>query len=374
MIYIVINSLGKGGAERSVLELLAELVRLRVPARVLTLYAMSGEYPIDPALAAHVTRLGARSFVLALWRLFRRLRRVPGDRVFSLMPQSNLAAIVVGRLRGLPVVTSERTTPRLFYRPLPKMYAALLPHALADRSVFISRYALDNGLPDNAFGRRIRSRAQVLHNPVSCPVPLPEALQQRRARLRRLRAQPQDAAGAADGPLTLLLASRLVAGKGILEFLESAHDTLRKRHWQLVIAGEGPLRAEIEGLSARHGLQGRIELRGFVADIHAAYAQADVVVLTSFSEGFGRVGFEAYQAGCLVLGTMQNSFAAEVIPDAPAWHVVPDNQALAAALVPSTFASAPDDGSDIAAMRAALGIEAHTARFLSLCMEGLHRD
>ncbi len=371
MISIVINSLGRGGAERSILLLVEELLRRGTQVQIVCLFALRDEYPVPEAVQGHVVRLQAASFAQALVRLHRHLRSLRPHTLFSLMPQANLAAVLVGRWLGLPVLSSERTTPTLFYAPAAKLYLALLPHAFSARAVFISHYALDHGLPAGVLGRAVRRNACVLHNPVPSPVPLALARSSRQQRLQRLRRWAAPGHLGAAIPLTLLLASRLVAGKGILEFLQAALDLLAAGNLRVRIAGTGPLQPTLQAFAADRGLGDQVQFQGFVEDIGSAYAAADVVVLSSSSEGFGRVGFEAYQAGCLVLGTERNSFGHEIVAQLPAWHVAADLAPLVPALQALARAHIPDDGADIARMQAALQIGTHADRFLTTVAQAL---
>ena len=363
MICIVLNSLGRGGAERSILLLVEELLRLGVPVQIVSLFNLHDEYPVPDALRGQVVRLSARSPLLALLRLRSHLACLRPKAVFSLMPQANLASTLIGRILGLPVLTSERTTPTLFYRSRLKLFLSLLPHTLSRRAVFISHYALDHGLPDNALGRIVRRNACVLHNPVPCPVPLYEARESRRVRLLRLQNWLQGGTVSTE-PLRLLIASRLVPGKGVLEFIESARGELATGAMELTIAGEGTLLVPLQTLLQHQGLTSHVRLLGFVEDIQAVFATADVVVLASEAEGFGRVGFEAYQAGCLVLGTPRNSFGHELPNPAPAWKVVPQLSPLKQALAVLAASTVPESGEDINAMREALSVEAHARNFI----------
>lgn len=365
MICIVLNSLGRGGAERSILLLAEELQRLGVRVQVVSLFNLPDEYPLPDALRGQVVRLGARSPLFALLRLRSHLACLRPKAVFSLMPQANLASMLIGRFLGLPVLTSERTTPTLFYRSRLKLFLGLLPHTFSRRAVFISHYALDHGLPDNALGRVVRRNACVLHNPVPCPVPPHEARESRRFRLLRLQNWVQGGM-VSTAPLRLLIASRLVPGKGVLEFIESARDELATGSMELTIAGEGNLLAPLQVLLQRQGLTSHVRLLGFVEDIQAVFAAVDVVVLASESEGFGRVGFEAYQAGCLVLGTPHNSFWHELPTPALAWRVVPQLAPLKPALAALAASAVPESGEDINAMREALSIEAHARNFINI--------
>jgi glycosyltransferase involved in cell wall biosynthesis len=218
----------------------------------------------------------------------------------------------------------------------------------------------------------VRRNACVLHNPVPSPVPPAQAQAHRRLRLQRLRRWAAQGPSGDGEALTLLLASRLVPGKGILEFLHAALDLLARGGLRLRIAGAGPLEPMVQAFVAAHGVARQVDVMGFVEDIDSAYGLADVVVLSSSSEGFGRVGFEAYQAGCLVLGTQHNSFGHEIVAHSPAWHVAAGLVPLAPALQSLASAEIPDDGSDIAAMQAALQVAAHADCFLSTIAPTLH--
>jgi glycosyltransferase involved in cell wall biosynthesis len=365
MICIILNSLGRGGAERSILLLAEELLRQGVSVQIVSLFNLQDEYPVPNILRRHVVRLGASSSLFALLRLRSHLACLRPKVVFSLMPQANLASTFIGRFLGIPVLTSERTTPLLFYRSRLKLFLALLPHTVSRRAVFISHYALDQGLPNHVLGRVVRRNACVLHNPVPCPVLPLEACESRRIRLSRLQQWAQGGT-ACTAPLRLLIASRLVTGKGVLEFIESALDGLVIGSMELAIAGVGPLLAPLQALLQRHDLTSQVRLLGFVDDIQSVYASVDVVVLTSESEGFGRVGFEAYQAGCLVLGTPQNSFGHELPTSAPAWTVVPNLAPLKPALVALAASAVPESGEDINAMREALSIVTHAKHFMNI--------
>jgi glycosyltransferase involved in cell wall biosynthesis len=373
MIVFVLNSLGRGGAERSILLLAEELVRLGESVQIVCLFKVEDEYQIPEILNGKLFFLGSTSFMFALLRLSLHLLGLRPKIIFSLMPQANLASSFIGFFLGLSVLTSERTTPISFYRSRLKLSLSLIPHTISRRAVFISHYALEQGLPKNALGRAVFRNACVLHNPVHCSFPLAEACNSRLFRMSRLRRWVSGDMVNID-PLRLLIASRLVAGKGVMEFVETALDELATCSIQLIIAGVGPLLAPLQALVKRKGLSSMVHFLGYVDDIQTAYADADVVVLTSESEGFGRVGFEAYQAGCLVLGTQRNSFGHELQISTPAWKVLPHLAAIKPALLSLAGCTVPESGEDIDGMREALGIEAHARHFINIVSPVIHND
>ncbi len=72
---------------------------------------------------------------------------------------------------------------------------------------------------------------------------------------------------------------------------------------QVVVLGEGELRAELEGLVAALGLGGVVHLPGHRADARALLDAADVFVLPSRAEGMPLTVLEAMEAGLPVVAT-----------------------------------------------------------------------
>ncbi len=104
--------------------------------------------------------------------------------------------------------------------------------------------------------------------------------------------------------LSLLAVGRLVAVKDHA-FLIRACAQLQARgvQFECSIAGDGPKRGKLESLIRKFGLERRVTLLGHVARecMDSLYDRADVVVLTSRSEGIPLVLMEAMARGKLVL-------------------------------------------------------------------------
>jgi glycosyltransferase involved in cell wall biosynthesis len=71
--------------------------------------------------------------------------------------------------------------------------------------------------------------------------------------------------------------------------------------FQLVVAGEGPLRQQYEAFIATHGLQHQVTLTGLVnyQQLRALYRESDLVVQAAISEGFGKVPVEGFFHGLI---------------------------------------------------------------------------
>jgi glycogen(starch) synthase len=101
------------------------------------------------------------------------------------------------------------------------------------------------------------------------------------------------------GPL-IGFAGRLVYEKGV-QYLVNAVPRLRYEHpgLRVVIAGDGPYRAELQEETRRLKLQRTISFAGFLTerDLPAVFAATDATVVPSLYEPFGMVALEAAAAG-----------------------------------------------------------------------------
>jgi glycosyltransferase involved in cell wall biosynthesis len=106
-------------------------------------------------------------------------------------------------------------------------------------------------------------------------------------------------AGAVTGsrPLRLLFVGRLKDRKRPLDFARACALVARARPIEVVVVGKGPLvhqmRAALDGVPA--------SFRWALPDLQAVYEWADVLVCTSFVEGFYFVGLEAMAAATAVV-------------------------------------------------------------------------
>lgn len=106
----------------------------------------------------------------------------------------------------------------------------------------------------------------------------------------------------------IVFLGRLVKRKGSAELIRAFHQlqTLTNREVNLVIAGDGPQRSELERLAKRLGLAGEISFPGYIseADKPGLLASAKIACFPSlYGESFGIVLVEAMAAGAgVVLG------------------------------------------------------------------------
>lgn len=166
----------------------------------------------------------------------------------------------------------------------------------------------------------------------------------------------------------LVAVGRLVPEKGF-DLLIEAFATLNDPAATLAIIGEGPDRARLERLIARHGVAARVTLPGYVANPRPWLDEARLAVLPSRYEGYPAALVEALAAGRPVVAT-RCSPAPDALLDRTSGRVVPidDVHALRDALA-EMLALAPPDLAELAGRVAHHRIGAVARRYLSLFAE-----
>jgi glycosyltransferase involved in cell wall biosynthesis len=102
----------------------------------------------------------------------------------------------------------------------------------------------------------------------------------------------------------LLTVAMMRAGDKLASYtiLSHALSMLAGHAWEIDIVGDGPVRAEVEGLFAPFG--GRVRFHGGIEDrarLAGLYAAADLFVWPAVNEAYGMVFLEAQALGCPVI-------------------------------------------------------------------------
>ena len=140
---------------------------------------------------------------------------------------------------------------------------------------------------------------------------------------------------AADGTFTVAIIGVLHRAKGVYEFVEAARllrdrgvavkfavvgDNIRPlsglRGWLLCkLDFARDVRADLQVYVAQHGLEDRVELTGFVADIRTVYSRIDAVCFPSHLDAPGRPVFEAALFGLPTVVAMREPTHDVIVPD-----------------------------------------------------------
>lgn len=122
----------------------------------------------------------------------------------------------------------------------------------------------------------------------------------------------------------LVCVGRLSAQKAQLLLVEAAAQLAAEgRTFELVLAGDGELRAEVEDRIAKHGLQERVRVTGWLdaQGVRELLQGSRALVLASFAEGLPVVLMEAFALGRPVVSTMVGGIAELVEPGESGWLV-----------------------------------------------------
>ncbi len=321
---LVNYSLECGGAER-VLATMANYWAAKEWG--VTLITLTGDevpdfFKIDPRICR--MRLGVSSAtssaVEGLWRnavrirvLRRAITESDPEAVISFKNTTNVLVILSCLGLRRPVLVSEHTNPELY--PLNRVWVLLRQLLYPFASCVILLTESMRGY----FGSSVRHKLRVIPNPIQ---------------------SPSGTAGAALSGFersgrTLVAAGRLVPVKGF-DLLIRAFALVSQEHpdWELTIWGKGQQREELEGLSDRLGLSGRVHLPGDTMELGVKLSAADLFAMSSHYEGFPMVLCEAMAAGLPAVSFDCPNGPRDIIRDGVDGLLVPpeDVPALAAAL------------------------------------------
>lgn len=260
----------------------------RVPRRE-TRYGITIHHPRYPVIPKVGTSLAPALLALGSLASLRDIRRNGFD--FDLIDAhyaypDGVAAVWLGLLLSKPVIVTARGTD-VNLIPQQSLPRKLIQHALRHASAMIAvsealkRAVVDLGLPPD--------RISVLRNGVDLETFSPKDRKKIRREL------------GLDRP-TLISVGHLIERKGhdlIVGALRELPDHL------LLIVGEGPKRASLQGLATSLGLDSRVRFLGAIPHDELAkyYSAADALVLASSREGWPNVLLEAMACGTPVVAS-----------------------------------------------------------------------
>lgn len=243
----------------------------------------------------------------AFARLLRAVRSVHPDILHTHLVHADFHGLVAGRLAGVPVLASTKHGFNPFRDARAFAFADRTVARLADLHIAIShglaRYLAEReGLREDSF--------DVVHYGIE-PGPEPSL---------------------PDPEPRLAVVGRLIPIKG-LDTLLDAVSRAAVPGLRVEIAGDGPLRAELEAHAARVGLRDTVTFLGRVAPAGPVMERAALVVVPSLGEGFGMVALEAMERGRAVIASAVGGLP-EIVADGETGLLVPpgDAAALAAAI------------------------------------------
>lgn len=306
----VITTLLTGGAER---QLEAVTALSTHPGSIVALYESGAVGEAMAARGQRVDVLGMDGWrkVLAVPRLAWRLRRLRPDVVHVHLLAAQLWGIPAARLAGVRTVVSTEHSlmaHTIENRPLTpwlrRLY--LLLERMTTRTVAVSEATrtrlVDWGVPPE--------RITVVDNGIDFP-PLafdPAARARVRAEL-----------GVAEGTVLVGGVGRLEEVKRFPQVLRALAPTLEPGVRELVLVGDGPLRATLVELARSLGVSAAVHVLGPRPDVPALLSGVDVLVSASRDETFGMAVVEALGSGLPVVHA--ECPALDELKEVPAWAV-----------------------------------------------------
>ena len=289
---------GIGGSERHLLSLLPGLRRRGAEVRMCLLGTDRFDRFVEPLEAAGiettVLSAGPQLNPLLFRQVAREIRRFGPDVVHTQGPHAQIYGQPACRRAKVAAVSSFHSAHARFRRqPLGGVLRAT--GRLPRRTIAISSY-VQTYLSDAGFARPERIR--VVHYGIDA-----EGWELEEPR----RAQAREQLGLGEGDVAVGVAARLIPGKGhafVIDAIERAHR--RSPELRLMIAGDGPLRAELEAHAHRALPGGLATFCGHVEDMRDFIGACDVLAfptLPELGEGFGLAALEAMAAGRPVVAT-----------------------------------------------------------------------
>jgi len=320
---------GVGGSERHLLSLLPGLAEAGIEVRMcVAATGRAGDFTSRLSalgIPLSVVRAGPDANPLLVASLWREIRAFRPDLVHTHLIHADLHGQVAARLGGIPGVSSVHGTPSFYLREPYRTARRIVGRRVA-RTIAISEHV-----------RAFIERLDLVRPGTARMVPYGiDASGWRTSDTERVAARA--GLGIDDGDVAVGVASRLIPGKGHAGLLEAharaAHDVPRLR---LVIAGDGPLRAELERRAHELGHGDRVRFLGFVADVRAFMGACEVLAFPTqpeLSEGFGLAALEAMASARPVIATRVGSLPELVADEVNGLLVEPrSTDGLAAALV-----------------------------------------
>jgi glycosyltransferase involved in cell wall biosynthesis len=318
---------GIGGSERHLLSLLPALAEAGVEVRMCVAVAGRARDFTEPlrelGVSLAVLRAGPHINPLLVTALRREIRGFRPDLVHTHLIHADLHGQLAARLAGIVGVSSMHSA-HSFYRREPYRSAGRVAGRSARLTIAISEH-VRRFIEDLRLSRA--GAVRVIPYGIDASRWLASDAERTSAR---------EALGLDAGDIAVGVASRLVPHKGH-SFLLRGHARASRRApmLRLLVAGDGPLRADLE--REARGLDGRIHFLGFVPDIRSFLNACDVLAFPTqpeFGEGFGLAALEAMAASCPVVATTVSSLPEVVSAEETGILVDPGSvDALAAALV-----------------------------------------
>jgi len=307
---IMINCLEQGGAQRMVLRLFEAFNEAGMETYLISM-DRNQEMPLSHVpdravelakkvvfLSVADNRRGPLRKVLtgpSQWIALRRMVREKGiDVLLSFMERANILNLLAGvpqrKILSIRIHLSEDLSVKV---PLKKVLIKLVYRFFLHRAETVNFNSREAALD---FKRRFplrEDKISVIYNFIDAEKIMELARQE----------IPTESLAFYEG-VTFVTAGRLYPTKGHIHLLRAFREvTAEHADARLILLGDGPLRAELNGAIRKLGLMDHVLMPGFQQNPYAWIHRADVFVLSSKEEGFPNALLEALSLGMPVIST-----------------------------------------------------------------------
>lgn len=268
-----------GGAERVISVLCNRFVEQGIETTIIVRQNPHSVYPLDDRVRLVATsatgRIGILRNLKRNLKLRHEIKKSKPDVIISFLTPINIQTILFSVGLGIPVVVSERNNPETDINRRDRLMAKLL-YPLCRGLVFQTEDA------KNWFSNRIQNKGTVIPNPIS------ENLPSRKEVV----------------PGRIVSVGRLVAQKNQKMLIDAfAAYSARNPAATLTIYGQGPMKEELEQYINARGMQKKIILAGYCANVMEEIADAALFILPSDYEGMPNALIEAMGIGLPCIST-----------------------------------------------------------------------
>lgn len=320
----VTANLGSGGAERVTSLLANQFCQRGYEVEIIFFRDRQLFYEIDDGVK--IVILGEECHSTALWRKMLWLRHyVKKTRPDIIIPfRVSVYCTTILSLLGIsvPIIASERIDPHV-----PDSYWTLLRKLLLP---FVKRLVVQTQYIKSYYPKFIQKKTIVIPNPVRDEVFIsPNGLQVQGANaVSSVQSSNTPIEGKGQEKLNRIISVGRLYPQKNQEMMIRAFAKVADKFpdWQLVIYGEGPLRAELEFLVSSFKLQDRVLLPGRTENVIEELRQSKIFCMSSDYEGMSNSMIEAICVGLPVISTNVSGTEEMIIDDKNGFLVEKDDE------------------------------------------------
>jgi glycosyltransferase involved in cell wall biosynthesis len=325
-----ISSLGGGGAERVMVDLLRNIDRGRIEPILVLLYPYEDspyrQYLPEDIRVIVVTRKSDSlpGKLLQLLNFIKTIHKEKPNVIVSMLTHNNIMAMLSGLLFGIRVIACEHNTlsevikteegRRILGFPVSLLVKSC--YRFADKIIAVSEGIRLNLISD--FGI-MSEKVQTIYNPIDLN------------RIKALISDSPEHPFFRDQKPVVIAMGRLTAQKGFDILLKGFSRVISEIDARLIVMGEGPQRAYLENIIRNLGIVDKVYLSGFQRNPYALLAHSAIFVLSSHYEGLPMAILEAMACGIPVISTDCRSGPREILQNGQCGILVPVNNETALA-------------------------------------------